>query len=213
MEVLVNQRPGIGRLAAFVLYLAMVVVPRVARADEEDHLTSIDCGPSALYNLSRLVGQPIGLEQIRSHLPTDRRGNFSMEELSRSALACGLRLRGVLLAKNEGRAIDRPMLVFLNRGEHGHFLVVRPLGTSGKLVQVVDSANPPRVMDKSALLAAKSWTGLALIRDDSSPWVVGGRVAACCTLAIGILIFLVRRARTSKWLTRRNPRPQLAGSD
>jgi Peptidase C39 family len=209
----VNHRPGNGRLAVLALFLSMVVGPRHAGADDEDQHSSIDCGPSALYNLSRLVGQPIGLEAIRTHLPATRSGNFSMEELSRSALACGLRLRGVLLDKNEEGAIDRPMLVFLNRGEHGHFLVVRPLGTSGKLVQVVDSANPPRVMDKSALLAAKSWTGLALIRDDSSPWVVGGRVAACCTLAIGILIFLVRRARTSKWLTRRNPRPQLAGSD
>jgi hypothetical protein len=204
----VNPRPGSGRLAA-VVFLTLLVGP--VAADEDEPHASIDCGPSALYNLSRLVGQPLGLDEIRSHLPMSRSGNFSMEELSRSALACGLRLRGVLLAKGEERAIDRPMLVFLNRGEHGHFLVVRPVGTSGKLVQVVDSANPPTVMDKSTLLAAKSWTGLALIRDDSRPWVGPARIAGGAILAVGLALILFPRVRG--WIGSKRTRlsPQVAG--
>ncbi len=156
-----NHARGTSRLAALALVLAFSTGPGVAATDDEDLLTAVDCGPSALYTLSRLIGRPLGLEEIRSHLPSARRGNFSMEELNQSALACGLRLQGVLLAKGEGQAIDRPMLVFLNRGEHGHFIVIRPIGTTGKLVQVIDPASSPAIIDKPTLLAAKSWTGLA----------------------------------------------------
>jgi hypothetical protein len=202
---------GMAWLAAVALVLSMAVGPTAVGADDEEAHAAIDCGPSALYNLSRLVGQPLELDAIRSHLPSARRGNFSMEELSQSALACGLRLRGVLLNKGEERAIDRPMLVFLNRGEHGHFLVVRPLGDSGKLVQVVDSANPPVVMDKSALLAAKSWTGLALIRDDSRPWISLGRRLAWGTLAIGLVTLLIRQARAWMGTSRSHPHHRIAG--
>jgi ABC-type bacteriocin/lantibiotic exporter with double-glycine peptidase domain len=166
--------------------------------DEPGASDSVDCGPSALYNLSRLLGRPLELDAIRSRLPSTRRGNFSMEELQKSALACGLRLRGVLLAKSEERAIDRPMLVFLNRGEHGHFLVLRPVGTTGKLVQVVDSVNPPAVIDKTALFAAKSWTGLALIPDEPRSWVLPARIAAAVVLVLGFLIFFVRKGRSLK---------------
>ena len=184
-----------GRLAAFAS-LAMLLAASIAHGAEEDEAhSSIDCGPSALYNLAKVVGHPLGLDEIRAHLPAARRGNFSMEELSRSALACGLRLQGVLLAKGEERAIDRPMLVFLNRGEHGHFVVVRPLGTTGKLAQVIDSANPPSVVDKSNLLDAKSWTGLTLIVDESSPWIVAVRFVAWTGLAFGVITLVLRRAR------------------
>ncbi len=102
------------------------------------------------------------------------------------------------MAKSEERAIDRPMLVFLNRGEHGHFLVLRPVGTTGKLVQVVDSVNPPAVIDKTALFAAKSWTGLALIPDEPRSWVLPARIAAAVVLVLGFLIFFVRKGRSLK---------------
>ena len=82
------------------------------------------------------------------------------------------------------------MLVFLNQGEHGHFLVLRPVGHSDQLVQVVDSVNPPMVMNKSTLLATKSWTGLALISDKSTHSMKLVMQVTGATLMIGIIIFL-----------------------
>lgn len=155
--------------------------------------TGADCGISALYNLSRLAGRPLEWDAIRSGLPRDRVGHFSMKELSDAALRAGLRLQGVLLDRKEERAIDRPMLVFLNRGQHGHFLVVRPIGHTGKLVQVIDSIEPPAVMDRSQLLAAPSWTGLALIPEKSEWGILALRIATGSALLLALTWNLARR--------------------
>ena len=76
-------------------------------------------------------------------------------------------MSGVLLKKRED-AIDRPMLVFLRRKGHGHYVVVRPVGHTGKLVQVIDNFGPPEVVDKATLLASPVWTGIALLRESRS---------------------------------------------
>lgn len=85
-----------------------------------------------------------------------------MAELREAARACGLTLVGVRLPRS-GHAPDRPALVFLEGEDHGHFLVVRPVGHSGKLIQVIDSIGDPVVMDAADLYASNQWTGLALV--------------------------------------------------
>ncbi len=163
-----------------------------------------DCGISALYTLSRLCGRPIEWAAIRSRLPVDRSGNFSMKELSDAASLSGFRLRGVLLDRKVEGAIDRPMLAYLHRGEHGHFLVVRPIGHTGKLVQLIDSVNPPEVMDRSALLAAPSWSGLALMPEESRWGLLALRVATGSTLIAVVAWSIARRHRARK-APRRTP--------
>lgn len=85
-----------------------------------------------------------------------------MKDLRDAARACGLKLIGVHLEKNSD-AIDRSMLVFSRRGTHGHFVVIRPVGHTGKLVQVIDSARGSELVDKADLVTSPDWTGLALI--------------------------------------------------
>ena len=94
------------------------------------------------------------------------------------------RLIGIRLEKSVD-AIDRPMLVFLKRGSHGHFVVIRPIGHTGKLVQVIDSARGTEVVDKSDLINSPDWTGLALIpvRTD---WQYN--LALGLALVIGLLV-------------------------
>lgn len=108
----------------------------------------IDCGTLSLYNLLRLENVGIELSRIEAHLPARSAGEHSMKDVLNAAKALGIKLKGVTLRK-EVKAIDQTMIVFLKRGEHGHFLVIRPVGHTGKLVQVIDSAEPPDVIDKA----------------------------------------------------------------
>jgi hypothetical protein len=85
-----------------------------------------------------------------------------MLELQEAARSHGVDLAGVLLPKN-GRALDRPALAFLKVGEHGHYVTIRPVGHSGRLIQVIDPNNGPRVSDVDRLYSAPEWTGLALV--------------------------------------------------
>jgi hypothetical protein len=114
-----------------------------------------------------------------------------MEKLRDAARACGLSLRGVLLNKDE-RAIDRPMMVFLKRSQHGHFQVVRPVGNTGKLAQVIDPNSPSGsiIVDKLTMFRSPEWTGIALVPDRRPSWpvriargLIGGAVLAGLVLA------------------------------
>lgn len=147
-----------------------------------------DCGSCALYTLLRLEDRPTSLSTIASRLGPPKPGGYSMKELRDAARACGLPLTGVILQKEE-RAIDRPMIVFLKRGPHGHFLVIRPLGVTGKLVQVIDSVRPPGVEDKADLTASPEWTGIALISEGSNgpKWLVAVCVASLSAIVVGLL--------------------------
>ncbi len=125
-------------------------------------IAKYDCGTIALHTLLALEGRSIRIETLRTRLPAPGPQGRSMAELRDAARACGLSLMGVKLARTD-RAPDRPALVFLNRDEHGHFLVVRPVGHSGKLIQIIDSTGDPMVMDATDLYASPRWTGLALL--------------------------------------------------
>ena len=85
-----------------------------------------------------------------------------MAELRDAARSFGLTLTGVKFSQSS-RAPDRPALVFLKQDDHGHFLIVRPVGHSGKLIQIIDSVGDPIVVDAVNLYASPQWTGLVLI--------------------------------------------------
>ncbi len=155
------------RRSLFVIVPLMMVAglsSGIRAGNEERSRPPFDCGVLAIHTLSKLMGRPIELDLLRRHLPPTPPGGYSMKELRDAAGTCGLGLVGVRLTKDE-RSIDRPMVLYLDRGEHGHFLVVRPIGHTGKLVQMIDSVSPPVVLDKTALLNTREWTDLALIPD------------------------------------------------
>ncbi len=125
----------------------------------------LSCGPLSLYLLCRLEGMSVNLPTINGCVPKGGSAGHSMTEIREAASACGLGLSGARLRLRDW-PIDRPALVFTKRGEHGHFLVIQPVGHSGKLVQVIDPNREPVVMDATELFASPEWTGIVLIPTD-----------------------------------------------
>ena len=139
-----------------------------------------DCGRLSLALLLDLTQRSISLDQLEKVLPITRASGLSMLELKESARRFGLILDGVRLRARPG-VIDRPMILYFQRGEHGHFVVARPVGHTGRLVQVLDPLNALEILDQSTLVAHPDWTGLALVpSDDRLP---GIQVVALVALA------------------------------
>lgn len=195
-------RPLVLGLYSCLLALALQLVG-VARGDDEaagiDDV--VDCGTLSLGALLTLEGYPVEPDLLLARLRASSPAGPSLEELRDAAATYGLRLRGVHLDKDE-RAIDRPMIVFFRRTGHGHYQVVRPLGHSGKLVQVIDPNWSPAVVDKAALFSAPEWTGIALIPERRPGWAVriawglvgGGAVAGLGWVGPRLRRRMVRRS-------------------
>ena len=154
-------------------YLAMAALSPLAAASpghgswaEEDfppgEITQIDCGLIALHTLLALEERPTSMKSLRSRLPASRPQGYSMAEIQDASQHFGLTLKGVRLPRSD-RAPYLPSIVYVEREDHGHFLVVRPVGHSGNLVQVIDSTGDPVVLDAVDLYASNQWTGLALL--------------------------------------------------
>lgn len=153
-----------------------------------------DCGTLALYTLLRLEGRATRLVDVGTSLHPRPAPGSSMRELRDAAASLGVRLTGIRLPP-DGR-LDRPAIVFTRRGGHGHFFVLRPVGHTGELVQVLDALQDPDVTDMPNLVNSPGWTGLALI--PSRPrwpvrlgWSLLG-IAIICSLG---LLFAARRSR------------------
>jgi hypothetical protein len=151
--------------------------------------SNFGCGTLALYHLLHIYGRPADLVTIGSHLPPMPPSGYSMKELRDAAQACGVRLVGVRL-KDPERELDRSTIAFL---KHGHFVVVRPVGPTGKLVQVLNGIEPSEILDKDVLFRRPDWTGLVLI--PSRPSVFGRLgISIASLLGLGMLLrLLVKR--------------------
>jgi len=101
-----------------------------------------DCGFIGLSTLLQLEGCEADFAQLEAQLPPPKATGYSMKELRDAGRALGLPLIGVRL-KNGPRSLDRPAIVHLDQGTHGHFVVLRPLGHTGSLVQLLDVNGPP----------------------------------------------------------------------
>lgn len=119
-----------------------------------------DCGVRALFLLHRLEGQPTRLDDLRQALPNPTPDGLSMLRLKEASYAHGLALDGVRIRRADD--IRGPLLVFLKSGSHGHFVVVRPVGHSGRLIQVIDPSDDVDVFEADKVLRSPAWTGLAL---------------------------------------------------
>lgn len=160
-----------------------------------------DCGTLAIYALTRAENRQVSLADIARALPAQRAQGYSMKELKNAAAEFDCPLRGVLLRADW--KLDRPAIVFLNEQGHGHFVVIRPVGESAKLVQVLELRETPYILDMSDLRASPSWTGLALIpeRPNWPAWIAAG-VAA---LSAGALAWMFIAKRFRKQFARPKP--------
>jgi len=157
--------------------------------------TEYDCGTLALRTILALEGRAVPVDAVRSALPGEGKTGRSMAELRDAARALGLTLMGVSLPRSD-RAPDRPALVLLKREDHGHFVVVRPVGPSGRLIQIIDPNGDPIVTDAADVYASPEWTGLALIpkRPNWAFRVATSLFAVACSVCA--LRLLVKRAGT-----------------
>ncbi len=176
------------------LLLALVSIER-ARASASDGTTKLDCGVNALFLLLRLEGRPVTLDRMELALPPQHKEGYSMSELAAAARSLGLDLDGVRFAKGD-RALERPAIAFLQDAKGGHFAVLRPVGTTGTMVQVLDPPHSPWITDYDRLFAAKPWTGRVLLprgpRLVRYAWPL--LAAAACTILAAVAIRSRQRA-------------------
>lgn len=165
---------------------------RISAQETADSAQPIyDCGTLSLQTLLHIEGRPTSLRRLESILPTPSPRGYSMRELQDAGRARGLNLVGALLSKDT-RSINRPMIMYLKQGAHGHFIVVRPVGSSGSLVQILDPNLRPDVIDKADLFAAREWSGLVLMPSRPNwPLRIGWALGAC-SLAVGFLGWLAK---------------------
>jgi len=175
------------RTAGLLLWLvfSLPLLSLAAQQGPRSEAADFDCATLALHSLFAIEGRSIAIDAVRRLLPPlDPRG-YSLAELRNAARAGGLDLDGVTLVPGD-RAPDRPAIVFFDREGHGHYAVVRPVGHSGKLIQIIDAAEGgPIVMDAKDLYASSQWTGLALLpRRPNWPFrlATGGAIVSCLTL-------------------------------
>ena len=170
------------RLIAALMFAASPGAVSIAQSRPEINA----CGPMALCLMLQLEGRPGGPQAVVSHLPPRSSGGYSMWELREAAKAMGLTLTGVRVGRGDP-APDRPILALLDKKPDGHFVVVRPVGRTGKLVQVIDPVGQLEVLDASALYASPEWTGMALIPSRPN-WPLRAGIA----VGIGSLVTFAR---------------------
>ncbi len=175
--------------------IALAVSDASGLANEKTEVASsqVDCGPAALHTLLSVEGRSVGFTKVAARLP-HRRGGHSMKELRDVAWSFGLNLEGRHIGKDI-RAIDRPMLAFIKDDRLRHFLVIRPVGHTGSLVQVIDSNEPPQIMDKADLVASNQWTGVVLAPKRTSWAAVGGLSLLAVPGLVGLGRLIKRRDR------------------
>jgi len=125
-----------------------------------------DCGVTALYTLIQLLGRSATIETIIDQMDRPSKEGRSMLDLKHAASEHGIDLKGTHLDISH---LDGPAISFINGNEHGHFVVVRPVGHTGSLFQVYDTLNDPIIIDQKELMDRSGWTGVALVHENGIP--------------------------------------------
>ena len=185
-------RIRVGVTCLLVLGFGTVTVAQVA---SQPAASEYDCGTLALYTLLKITRRPVDLNRIVASLPSPTAAGYSLLDLRHASKICGLDLIGVRLPNN-GRAPNQPTLVFMNEEPHGHYVVVRPVGHTGKLVQVIDPSEAPVVMDAATLYMSPQWTGIGLTYDHTN--IINRLAWSFAVSSFLVLILLVCLRRVSK---------------
>jgi len=151
----------------------------------------VDCGVNALYILMALEGRAVTLDQLTEALPPRHPEGYSMAELSTAAASFGLGLDGIQFSKGD-KALSHPAITFLKDGRGGHFAVLRPVGATGTMAQILDPPGVPWIGDYERIMSTKAWTGRVLLSRD--PWL--SRTALPFVLAsAGLAVLALSRVR------------------
>jgi hypothetical protein len=116
-----------------------------------------------------------------------------MAELAAASRSLGMELDGVEFVKGD-KSPDRPAIAFLSDARGGHFAVLRPVGATGTMVQVIDPPHVPWITDCDRLLAARGWTGRILLPRERWSRRFAAPVAVAALGAIVTWAALKRRA-------------------
>ncbi len=162
----------------------------LAATDDSSTPEPWDCGARALYHLLRLEGRSTELDRLLGILGPSTSPGRSFLSLRHAARECGLNLEAVALPKTPP-SLSGPALAFIKGESEGHFLVVRPVGHTGRLVQVLDGDREPVVLDAESLFASPAWTGLALVPRRTN-WAVVISVSVFLLSAIGLTVRVIR---------------------
>jgi hypothetical protein len=201
-------------IVTFGLAMAWGHTSMIAPAFGDDAPQFKNCGITSLYLLLELSGKPTDLSVIERMLPSHTTQGYSLAELQAAAHRRGLSVRGVRLRRSD-LPLDRPVIAYM-RGPHtGHFVVLRPVGTTGTMVQIFDPPSPPRVLDYDRLLHHPGWTVRLLMPQTTyeqlTPyvWIVLTILPVLCAIAAGRK-FIAPRVRTIATMPRPAPRPPQA---
>lgn len=182
----------------FIVMFACVIVsvdPEEASShtgEAKFDLSKDSCGTKSLYLLFKSTDNNIEFEKLKSFLPSPGTAGYSMAELRDAAKAGGLSLVGIRL-RDRLTHLDRPALVRLNRGVHGHFVLIRPVGHTGSLVQVIDAGHSTEVIDFAELQSRPEWTGLALMPSRKIRYMTVVLYFGMSVIFIGLSSKVIRR--------------------
>jgi ABC-type bacteriocin/lantibiotic exporter with double-glycine peptidase domain len=154
----------------------------------------LECGLDALILYSRLIGYPQDRALVRSSLgPVVPGRGYSMLQLQEAGRGLGIPLRGVRL-NPEASNLQTPIIILCRLGEHFHYRVLRPIGHSGRVVQILDpSYETPFVLDYETVRRSAEWTGYALIPSShSASWVI---TIITITIISLILVYIFGKLR------------------
>jgi hypothetical protein len=152
-----------------------------------------DCGVCALYAILRLEGVEADVPSILKALPAPAAEGRSMKDLREAAAGLGLPLDCIRL-RDDLRSLDRPMIALLRGDEGGHFVVLRPVGHTGNLIQVIDGGREPSVEDGARISVDPSWTGFVLApRDRMRGWFLPALISIPLAFSSILLVGRYRR--------------------
>jgi predicted double-glycine peptidase len=181
--------------------VALFTLAATAGAAGPEQATELDCGVNALFVLLRLEQRTVTLDRLRSALPARHPDGYSMAELASAARSLGLDLDGVRFAKGD-KALTRPAIVFLKEPRGGHFAVLRPVGTTGTMVQVIDPASAPWIADYDHVFSSNPWTGQILVPRDG--WIV--RNIPILAGIVGLILFVAGSGLAVRTIQQRSSR-------
>lgn len=133
-----------------------------AQGDAEFSPTENDCGIRALFLLLRAMDIDTSFEDIRTALPPPSFEGYSIAELREASRKLGLSLR-VERLDPKSYGIGQPMIAYLEQPSGGHFVFIRPLGKSDRIIQVLEYPFAPKIMDLDYFISHTGWSGIATI--------------------------------------------------
>ena len=181
-----------GRRCAWLGVLVLLAPSMAARAAGPEETIKPDCGVNALFILLRVEGRAVLLEALISALPPRHPDGYSMAELSAAAKSFGLELEGIRFGPGD-KALERSAIAFLKSAKGGHYVVLRPVGSTGTMVQVIDPPNAPWIADYDRIFAVKSWTNRIIY--PRRGWLGGEKYVLLVVCLSALLLIIAFRRR------------------